>query len=136
MEPDEITARIDEQIQQAQQHAAQMQLWAEEVDRLTAEGTALRGGVRVAVNNAGVLTSVRVTDQACEAGGPALASGIMAAVKAAQQIVADELGRSAARRFGREAELTQRMVEDVSARMGVSVNLEEPRPGAAQGVIR
>jgi DNA-binding protein YbaB len=132
----QMTARIDDQVKQAQTHAAQMQQWSEEVDAITAEGSAMRGAVRLTVNNSGVVTSVRVSDQACDAGGAAVSRGLMEALQTAQQAVADAMGRSVAGRFGRDAEITQLMVGDLSTRLGVSVNLDEPRRGPRDGVIR
>jgi len=132
----QMTARIDDQVKQAETHAAQMQQWSEEVDAITAEGSAMRGAVRLTVNNSGVVTSVKVSDQACDAGGAAVSRGLMEALQAAQQAVADAMGRSVAGRFGRDAEITQLMVGDLSTRLGVSVNLDEPRRGPRDGVIR
>jgi len=113
-----------------------MQEWSAEVDRMSAEGTAMRGGVRVTVSNSGVVTSVRVTDQACQAGGAAVTAGLTEALGAAQQAVADAMGRSVAQRFGADAEITQLMVGDLSSRLGVQVNLDRPRPGRQDGVLR
>ncbi len=132
----QMTARIDDQVKQAETHAAQMQQWSEEVDAITAEGSAMRGAVRLTVNNSGVVTSVKVSDQACDAGGAAVSRGLMEALQAAQQAVADAMGRSVAGRFGRDAEITQLMVGDLSTRLGVSANLDEPRRGPRDGVIR
>lgn len=132
----QMTARIDDQVKQAETHAAQMQQWSEEVDAITAEGSAMRGAVRLTVNNSGVVSSIRVSDQACDAGGAAVSRGLMEALQTAQQAVADAMGRSVAGRFGRDAEITQLMVGDLSTRLGVSVNLDEPRRGPRDGVIR
>ena len=117
-----VTARIDEQIAQAQRHAEQMQEWSREVDSLTAEGTALRGSVRVSVNHSGVVQSVRITEAGCDAGAAALSTGLMDALRAAYQAVGDAVARSAASRFGEGAELTRLMVDDLSSRLGVPVN--------------
>ena len=50
-----VTARIEQQVQQAQQHAARMRAWAIQVEQVTGTGSALRGAVRVSVNHGGVL---------------------------------------------------------------------------------
>lgn len=132
----QMTARIDDQVKQAQKHAAQMQEWSDEVETITGEGSAMRGAVRVTVNNSGVVTSAKVSEQACDAGGAAVSRGLMEALQAAQQAVADAMGRSVATRFGKDAEITQLMVGDLSTRLGVSVSLDEPRHGSRDGVIR
>lgn len=128
-----MTARIDEQVRQAGEHATAMQEWAAEVEAVTGEGSALRGGVRVGVNSSGVVTSLTVTDAACDEGGRALTDALLSALKEAQQSVGDALGRSAARRFGEDGELTQLMVQDLNGRLGISVDLAEPRTGSASG---
>jgi DNA-binding protein YbaB len=132
-----VTARIDEQIAQATRHAEQMQEWAREVDALTAEGTALRGNIRVVVDHSGVVQSVRVTQVGCDAGAAALSAGVMDALKAAYQAVGDAVARSAATRFGEDAEVTRLMVDDLSARLGVRVDPtpEDPRGRYPDGRI-
>lgn len=132
-----VTARIDEQIAQATRHAEQMQEWAREVDALTAEGTALRGNIRVVVDHSGVVQSVRVTQAGCDAGAAALSAGVMDALKAAYQAVGDAVARSAATRFGEDAEVTRLMVDDLSARLGVRVDPtpEDPRGRYPDGRI-
>jgi DNA-binding protein YbaB len=132
-----VTARIDEQIAQAQRHAEQMQEWSREVDALTAEGTALRGNVRVVVNHSGVVQSVRVTEAGCDAGAAALSAGLMDALRAAYQAVGDAVARSAATRFGEDAEITRLMVDDLSTRLGVPVDPspDDPRRRYPDGRI-
>ncbi|HEY6742936.1 MAG TPA: YbaB/EbfC family nucleoid-associated protein [Lapillicoccus sp.] len=132
-----VTARIDEQIAQAQQHAEQMQEWSNEVDSLTAEGSALRGNVRVSVNHSGVVQSVSITDAGCDAGAAALSTGVMDALQAAYKAVGDAVARSAASRFGQDAELTRLMVDDLSTRLGVSIDPspEDPRRRYPDGRI-
>ncbi len=132
-----VTARIDEQIAQAQRHAEQMQEWSREVDALTAEGTALRGNVRVVVNHSGVVQSVRVTEAGCDAGAAALSTGLMDALRAAYQAVGDAVARSAASRFGEDAEITRLMVDDLSTRLGVRVDPspDDPRRRYPDGRI-
>ena len=132
-----MTARIDEQIAQATRHAEQMQEWAREVDALTAEGTALRGNIRVVVDHSGVVQSVRVTQAGCDAGADALSAGVMDALKAAYQAIGDAGARSAATRFGEDAEVTRLMVDDLSARLGVRVDPtpEDPRGRYPDGRI-
>jgi DNA-binding protein YbaB len=132
-----VTARIDEQIAQAQQHAEQMREWSNEVDSLTAEGSALRGNVRVLVNHSGVVQSVRITDAGCDAGAAALSTGVMDALQAAYKAVGDAVARSAASRFGQDTELTRLMVDDLSTRLGVSIDPspEDPRRRYPDGRI-
>ena len=125
-----LTARVDEQIAAAQRNADQMQAWAAEVDAVTGEGTALRGAVRVTVNNSGVATGVRITDEGCEAGGRALSAAVMEAMGAAQQAVGDVVARSAAARFGEDGEITRLMVADLSQRLGVDIDVSEPPTGS------
>jgi hypothetical protein len=101
-----------------------------------AEGTALRGAVKVVVHNAGVVTSLKLTDAALDAGAAGLSSAIMAALGAAKQAVADEVGRSAANEFGANAEVTTLMAADMSKRMGVMPDLAGPgRPTRPSGGV-
>lgn len=139
MDPDvgAVTARIDEQVAQAQRHPEQMQEWSNEVESLTAEGTALRGNVRVSVNHSGVVQSVRITEAGCDAGAAALSTGVMDALQAAYKAVGDAVARSAASRFGKDAELTRLMVDDIASRLGVSIDPspEDPRRRYPDGRI-
>jgi DNA-binding protein YbaB len=140
MDPDVAaeTARIDEQVAQAQRHAEQMQEWSNEVESLTAEGTALRGNVRVSVNHSGVVQSVRITEAGCDAGAAAAPpTGVMDALQAAYKAVGDAVARSAASRFGKDAELTRLMVDDLASRLGVSIDPspEDPRRRYPDGRI-
>ncbi len=137
-EAEALTRRIEEQVSQAQVHAEKMQTWAEQVDRISAEGSALRGAVRVSVNNGGVVTGLRLTDAALDAGAAGLGQAILQAINAAKQSVADETGRSAAEHFGRDGEVTRLMVADLTKRLGVTADLDgtgPQRPGPAGGVI-
>jgi DNA-binding protein YbaB len=123
-----VTARIDEQIAKAQRHAERMQEWSNEVESLTAEGTALRGNVRVSVNHSGVVQSVRITEAGCDAGAAGLSTGVMDALQAAYKAVGHAVARSAASRFGENAELTRLMVDDLASRLGVSIDPSPENP--------
>jgi hypothetical protein len=61
----------------------------------------------------------------------------MDALKAAYQAVGDAVARSAATRFGEDAEVTRLMVDDLSARLGVRVDPtpEDPRGRYPDGRI-
>jgi hypothetical protein len=80
------------------------------------------------VNNAGVVTSLHLTDAALEGGPAALSGAILAAITAAKQAVADETGRSAVAEFGRDGEVTHLMVADLSKRFGVTPDIDPKNP--------
>lgn len=132
-----ISREIDQQIRQANEHAERMRVWADDVDRISGEGTAMRGAVKVSVNNSGVLTGLTLTDAALDAGARGLATAILDAIGAAKQVVADQMGRSAADQFGRDGEITQLMVADMNKRLGVTPDFDAPpaagRPGGVIG---
>lgn len=135
-----ITARIEQQVRQAQEHASRMRAWAEHVEQITGEGSALRSGVRVSVNHSGVLQSLRLSEAALGAGPEALARAILTAVEQAKQAVADETAGTAVEHFGRDGEVTRLMVADLSKRLGVTADLgggpgRGPRPGGPGGVL-
>jgi len=123
---DALTAQIEAQVRAAQDHAVAMKAWAAEIESLTGSGSALRGAVKVEVNHSGVLTSLKLTDAALDAGPNSLAAAILAAVEAATQAVADETGRSAASQFGRDGEVTRLMVADLTKRLRVTPDLDGP----------
>ena len=127
MNVDDITRHIEDQVAQARAHADRMKAWSTSLEQLSGEGTALRGAVKVTVNNAGVLTSLKLSDAALDAGAAGLSSAILAAIGAAKQAVADDVGRSAADQFGAEGEVTTLMVSDMARRMGVTADLNAPR---------
>ncbi len=122
-----VTARIEQQVREAQEHAARMRGWAHQVAQVTGEGSALRGAVRVSVNHSGVLQSLRLTDAALAAGAQGLTAAILSALEQAKQSVADETIGSAAALFGRDAEVTRLMLNDLSTRLGVSADLDAGR---------
>jgi len=132
MDVEGMTRRIEDQVRAAQAHAEQMKAWAGRIEQLTGEGTAMRGAVRVSVNNAGVVTGLQLTDAALDSGPAALSGAILAAITAAKQAVADETGRSAAAEFGRDGEVTHLMVADLSKRFGVTPDLEPKNPFIAR----
>jgi DNA-binding protein YbaB len=122
-----VTARIEQQVREAQEHAARMHGWAQQVAQVTGEGSALRGAVRVSVNHSGVLQSLRLTDAALAGGAQGLTAAILSALEQAKQSVADETIGSAAALFGRDAEVTRLMLNDLSTRLGVSADLDAGR---------
>ncbi|HMT32899.1 MAG TPA: YbaB/EbfC family nucleoid-associated protein [Dermatophilaceae bacterium] len=128
MDVEGMTRRIEDQVRAAQAHADRMKAWAGRIEQVTGEGTALRGAVRVSVNNAGVVTSLHLTDAALEGGPAALSGAILAAITAAKQAVADETGRSAVAEFGRDGEVTHLMVADLSKRFGVTPDIDPKNP--------
>ncbi len=126
---DEVGRRIEQQVRQAQEHAAQVRAWAADVERVTGQGQALRGGVRVSVSHTGVLQSLHLSEPALQVGANALARAILDALDAAKQAVADATAASVAAQFGPEAEITRLMVTDLGKRLGVT-----PKPpGSAPG---
>ena len=106
MDVEGMTRRIEDQVRAAQAHSEQMRAWAGRIEQLT--------------------------DAALDSGPAALSGAILAAITAATQAVADETGRSAAAEFGREGEVTQLMVADLSKRFGVTPGLEPKNPFVAR----
>lgn len=91
----------------------------------------------VTVNHSGAVQSVRITEAGCDAGAAALSTGVMDALQAAYKAVGDAVARSAASRFGEDAEVTRLMVDDLSSRLGVSIDPtpEDPRRRHPDGRI-
>ena len=114
------TARIEQQVRRAQEHAAQVRAWAADVERITGEGRALRGGVRVTVSNTGVLQTLHLSEPALQVGADGLARAILEAIDAAKQVVADETAATAVAQFGTDGEVTRLMVADLGKRLGVT----------------
>lgn len=97
--------------------------WRAEVDRLAGSGEA--DGVSVSVTGGGAVSRLEVSDAACADGGQELSRRIIAAVRAAQNDLSEQIRRSAALTFGEDSAQARTVSEASAQRFGRSASVIE-----------
>jgi DNA-binding protein YbaB len=82
-EPDEVLARIDDDVRRVQQRAAILATLQQTVDGIRGTARSDQHDVTVEVDSSGRVTDLRIEDQAFQRGGRQLSGEILALIRAA-----------------------------------------------------
>ena len=113
---DEALARIDSDIAGAQERARRATEFRQTLDEV--RGRATVRGVTATLDSAGGLRDLALPSTFDERSATELRDDILAAVRAAQQDVADAVRREAARAFGSGSPVSQRLETELEQRFG------------------
>ena len=114
-------------VEQAQARAAKSAAWSTEMMTLTGTGEAERGGITVQVDADGILRAVTVSDVVAAKGGRVVELGVLAAVRSAQDQVAEQAKTLTAQAWGADSPTTHVVSQEYAANRSVAPD-EGPAP--------
>ena len=129
---DETIARINAQVQQAQERAVQAAAVRREVDSLRASVSSDQGDIEVQVDVVGRLSDLTLTRSALDRHPDALAREILRVAREAQVRAGEKALTLAADAFGAESDLVERMRLEIGERVGPEV----PKADGSTGLAR
>lgn len=104
---------VEQQVEQARQRAQQAATWSAQMERLTARGTAMRGGVSVELDLGGTVTGLGISDVAASRGGREVARAVLAAHRQASEELRRLATESTAQAWGADSATTQAVRDEV-----------------------
>jgi DNA-binding protein YbaB len=115
-DPDSVLATVEDQIRQAEAHAAKARELEANMRTITGRATSKDRAVTAAVSASGLVTELTLTQDALELHERDLARSIQDTVNAAHRSVGEQAVALSAEAFGAESDVTQRLRDEASAR--------------------
>jgi DNA-binding protein YbaB len=117
-DPDAALARVQADIQAAQERAEQAAQFKDSVDRLRGRARSPRGEVTVEVDTSGQLVDLRLSDDATDIVARDLSALILETVRHAARDAAQQTLAVTAETFGEQSPITEQMRAELAPRLG------------------
>lgn len=114
-DPDDVIARVEQQIAAAQQQAERARAFQDEAAAARGSAPSPRGEVRVSVEASGRLTEVALSARAYELAPQQLGRLIVETARAAQRVAGDRVLQLAAEAFGTDSGVVERLRGELDA---------------------